>query len=206
MILTTIGVMAAMTLGQTGPVASPSLAANLAEALKDERYAEAFYKGGIQRWSANRPLTNLAQAEGTHILLVTNLMAKYGVKPDPNPFIKKPKELDSAYLNRLGVPETMAVGLSKAIQLEEEQGPFYDRLSVGMPDDVRQLFANLKFVSINRHLVALQRAASGNVGFGQGLGRGRGNGNGRGRGAGQGRGGGPGQGLCLPGCPLVRRP
>jgi hypothetical protein len=193
MILTTIGVLAAMTLHQSGSLASPSLAANLAEALQDERYSEAFYKGGIQRWNAQRPFTNLVQAEGVHITLVTDLMSKYGIKPQPNPFVKRPKELQSVYLNRIGVPETMAAGFTRAIKFEKEQGPLYDRLSIGMPDDVKQVFASLKFISIIRHLPALERSSSG---AGQGWGRGRGNGLGRGNVAGQ--------GLCLPGCPLVQ--
>lgn len=63
-----------------------------------------------------------------------------------------------------------------------------------MPDDVKLVFARLKDVSINRHLVTLERAAFG-AGSGAGFGRGNGNGNGQGLGRGRGNGNGNGNGV-----------
>jgi hypothetical protein len=186
MILTTISILAAMTLNQP----APALASNLNEALADERYAQAYYKAGIDRWNVSRPLTNLVRAEGNHIDSVSFLMKKYGVKISANPFDKRSRENKESYWLRLGIPATKEEGFAKAIKLEKEQGPLYDKLSVGMPDDVKQVFARLKDVSVNRHLVTLERAASG---AGSGNGFGGGNGPGNGRGNGQGNGGGNGR-------------
>jgi len=188
MILSTIGILAAVTLNQP----APALAANLKEALTDERYAQAYYRAGIKAWDVTRPLVNLERAEGNHIDAVSGLMKKYKVRIEPNPFDRKPKEDAATYLNRLGVPPTKEEGFAKAIKLEKAQGPLYDKLSVGMPDDVKQVFARLKEISLTRHLPALERALSGG-GSGQGNGFGRGNGQGQGNGRGPGRG----QGLGL---------
>lgn len=130
-----------------------------------------------------RPLTNLVRAEGNHIDSVSFLMKKYGVKIDANPFDKRSRENKESYWLRLGIPSTKEEGFAKAIKLEKEQGPLYDKLSIGMPDDVKQVFARLKDVSVNRHLVTLERAASG-AGSGNGFGGGNGPGNGRGNGQG----------------------
>lgn len=169
MILTSLSLLAVVTLGQAAATAPADLAKNLNEALKDERYAQAYYKAGMKRWNMTRPLSNLVRAEGNHIAAVSSLMNKYGIEISPNPFDQKAKEAEVKYWTRLGLPETKAEGFAKAIKLEKEQGPLYDRLAKGMPDDVKQVFANLKDVSVNRHLVTLQRAADG-AGSGRGPG------------------------------------
>jgi hypothetical protein len=169
MILTSLSLLAVVTLGQAAPTAPADLAANLNEALRDERFSQAYYKAGMKRWNVTRPLSNLVRAEGNHIAAVSRLMTKYGIEIASNPFDQKEKEADVKYWTRLGLPETKAEGFAKAIKLEKEQGPLYDRLAKGMPEDVKQVFANLKEVSVNRHLVTLQRAADG-AGSGRGPG------------------------------------
>lgn len=137
---------------ETAPVAR-----NLRSALADERYSEALYQASVARFGARPPFSNIVHAEGIHAKMIEELMMRYKVPIPANPFAKKPKETDEAFIQRLEVPKTFAEACSKAADLERKQGPLYRRLSKEMPDDVQAVFEKLRTVSLERHLRAFQR-------------------------------------------------
>lgn len=136
---------------------NPDLKTTLQTALDDERHARALYEAVMLKYGEVRPFSNIIRSEVAHIQLAADLMDKYSFKPAPDKFVRKPKETKAEFIARLEVPDTYAGALRMAVSLERQQGPLYDRLSIGAPDDVKAVFARLKADSVERHLVAFER-------------------------------------------------
>jgi len=136
---------------------TPDLKTTLQTALDDERHAHALYQAVMLKYGEVRPFANIVRSEAMHMGMASDLLAKYGFKPAPDKFARKPKETKEEFIARLEVPATYAAALRMAASLERQQGPLYDRLSEGAPEEVRTVFAKLKADSIERHLVAFER-------------------------------------------------
>jgi hypothetical protein len=210
MALAMVGLCALSTAGSQGrnggnpPPATLSVPARqaLLEALngKDGEYAAyATYTAIVQKWGNVLPYAHIQQSEARHIEALQRQLRFYGVPVPPNP-----------YLGQIHLSGTLAQIAQQEANAEQQNVAMYDRLMARVQNypNLVNMFTNLRRVSQEHHLPALQMAAQNggaltqeqcrilraNRGRGFGMGRGQWqsngqcpmfgglNGNGRGRG------------------------
>ncbi|MDW7670521.1 MAG: DUF2202 domain-containing protein [Bacillota bacterium] len=153
----------------TGAAAALSGSAHTLEemltyAIEDEYLAQAEYALILDTFDVTRPFSNIIKAEGTHIRLLTPLLAAYDVEVP---------EKDWASL--VSLPGTLAEAYKVGVEAEVINIAMYEQfLQQDLPDDVEAVFERLKAAS-EKHLAAFQRQVDGKA---AGLGYGRRNGNG----------------------------
>lgn len=130
----------------------------LVVSVEDELRAQAFY-GAIQlKFGAQRPFSNLQRAEGQHAFMLLSVMKRYGVAAPKDTFARKEGELITEWTARLEVPKSVALAGKLAYKLEVENVEMYDKfLKLDMPNDVRQVFLNVRRASEQNHMRALSR-------------------------------------------------
>ena len=127
-------------------------------AMEDELRAQAYY-GALQlKFGQQHPFSNPQRAEGQHASMLLNVMQRYGVEAPKDTFACKNRELITEWTARLGVPKTVALAGKLAYKLEVENVEMYDKfLKLEMPQDVRQVFLNVRRASEQNHMRALSR-------------------------------------------------
>jgi hypothetical protein len=117
----------------------------LTYAIQDEYLSRAEYELIIEEYGSIRPFTNIMAAEERHIEWVTDLLAEYGYS--------LPKDTAHRYVM---LPEDLESSFETGIQAEIDNIAMYDSfLGEDLPDDVRDLFEQLKRASEN-HLRAFR--------------------------------------------------
>jgi hypothetical protein len=150
----------------------------LTYAMEDEYMAQAEYQAIMATYGANAPFANTVRAEATHIVLLQQLFASYGIALPENTAAAKTT-----------VPATLPEAYQAGIAAENANIAMYDAFlaQADLPKDVSDTFEALRNASRN-HLAAFTRNSERD---GAGM-RSRwnddGNTNGRGNGRGQGRG------------------
>ncbi len=157
-----------------------SLLGILAEALDDERKAEATYAAVIDRFGPVCPFSNIIEAERRHAAALIRQFDRLGAPPPPNP-----------WPDRIAPPESLADACRQAIAGEIENIAIFDRLLPSVTDPAaRKVLERLQNASRERHLPAFRRhlarleagealpadAPACGEGGGQGCGEGRGRG------------------------------
>ena len=127
-------------------------------AIEDEFLARSEYEVIIETYGDQRPFSNIVEAEKTHIDLLIPLFEEYG--------IDLPSDTASSHTL---VPESIQSALEVGVQAEIDNIAMYEKfLSGDLPDDVREVFEELKKAS-ESHLSAFQRGTSRNGGSGEGF-------------------------------------
>lgn len=127
---------------------NPDLATILADALDDERLAEATYSAVIDRFGPVRPFINIIDAERRHAVAVERQMQRLGIAVPPNRWANAD----------VPAPATLAEACAQAIAAEIENIALYDRLLPHVSDAVaRQVLERLQEASRERHLPAFRR-------------------------------------------------
>jgi hypothetical protein len=149
----------------------------LTDALEKEYMALAQYNAIMEQYGVQRPFSNHAQSKETNINVLLTLLENYNV----NIATKDYDSIDN-------VPATLEEVYEIVLVQEEQTNEMYKNfLQQNLPDDVKEIFEQLAFVSDN-HVRAFQNMISGNcTGYGRGYGSGYGSGYGRGNGNGFGR-------------------
>ena len=126
-----------------------SLEQMLIYAIEDERLARSEYEYIINELEAGSPFTNIIKAEETHIALLIPLFEAYGYT--------LPEDTSKEHL----IPaESITAALETGVQAEIDNIAMYELfLELDLPDDVRDVFIELRDGSIN-HLAAFQRKLS----------------------------------------------
>lgn len=121
----------------------------LTYAVQDEYLALAEYEKIMETFGTQRPFTNIARAETTHIALLEQLFNKYD--------IAVPENVARDYVV---IPDTFYNALKTGVQAEIDNIGMYEIfLSQNLPDDVKSAFTALKNASQN-HLSAFERSSS----------------------------------------------
>lgn len=157
--------------------ATPILAADLSDAAKDavlralddEYHAEAVYAATLATFGDVRPFSNIIEAERKHQTALLEILESYGVPVAANAYLTGEKPLGA-------LPASLQEVCEIGAAAEVENARLYDEdLIPAAADyaDIVAVFTNLRDASVNNHLPAFQRCASG-----KGHGKGHGNGNG----------------------------
>ncbi len=129
-------------------------------ALEDEHLAYAEYNLIINELGAERPFTNIIKAEEKHIEEVEMLYNAYDIEIP---------EIDAS--ENIILPNSIEEALDAGVNAEIENIAMYEKfLAQDIPDDIREVFENLKKGS-QSHLAAFQ----GKNGQGEGAGKSAGN-------------------------------
>ena len=133
----------------------------LHEALDDEHKAWATYDQVIHDLGAERPFTNIRQAEARHIEALDALFHRYGLEVPANPWPGRVARFASTR-------EACEAG----IEAEVSNAAIYERLMRSTTrEDILRVFDNLRRASQERHLPAFRRCATRGQGRGRGAGR-----------------------------------
>jgi len=117
----------------------------LTYAIQDEYLARAEYELIIEEYGSIRPFTNIVAAEQRHIEWVTELLDEYGYS--------LPENTARMYVV---LPEDLKSSFETGVQAEIDNISMYESfLQSDLPDDVRDLFEQLKRASEN-HLRAFR--------------------------------------------------
>jgi hypothetical protein len=152
---------------------TPALAAGLSDAAKaavlraldDEYHAEAGYAATLETFGDVRPFSNIIEAARKHQTALLDLLGTYGVDAPANGYLTGEKPLGALPAS---LQDVCAIGVAAEI----ENARLYDEdllPAVAGHPDIIQVFTNLRDASIENHLPAFERCASG---------KGKGNGNG----------------------------
>lgn len=115
-------------------------------AIEDEYLARARYSSDIDKFGAQRPFTNILEAENMHIMLLKPLFEKYKVAV--------PEDIAIQYIT---VPDSLLAAMKAGVEGERNNMRMYDIfLKQALPDDVRSVFAVLRNAA-EHHLNAFQR-------------------------------------------------
>lgn len=129
---------------------SYTLSEMLNYAIEDEYLAKAEYAAIIDTFDVARPFTNIIRAEGTHIAELLPLFETYQV----------PVPAESSVAGQAVIPATLAETFAIGVEAEEKNIAMYEAfLKQDLPDDVREVFENLRDGSI-KHLAAFERGVS----------------------------------------------
>lgn len=117
-------------------------------ALEDERKSEDFYEAVLAEYGRRQPMMMLANQERCHQRWLHSLASRHGVElPD-----RSSHEFDEF--------ASFEDACRAGAEAERENVALYDRLLAETNDtDVRSTFERLRWVSLERHLPALERAA-----------------------------------------------
>jgi rubrerythrin len=189
----------ALLAGAAAPAATtapePSLGQVLDEALDDERKARATYEAVLAKFGDVRPFSNIVLSEERHEQHLLPLYERYDLEVPEDRW--KPESIE--------LPGSVAESCKLAVEAEKSNVAMYDVLLASVDqEDVRGTLVMLRARSLERHLPAFERCASGGGSQGRGKGHGKGGGGGQGfcggsGGKGHGKGGGGfggGQGYC----------
>lgn len=122
----------------------------LARALDDERRAQAYYGAVIGAFGQVRPFAQIIHAEGRHEAHVLALMKTYNVEAPPNSWAGRTFDL----------PATLGAAAAQAVQFERENVAMYDGFLEFVPaGDIRDTMAQLRRVSLERHIPAFEATA-----------------------------------------------
>ena len=140
-----------------------SLEDMLTYAIQDEYLARAEYEAIMNEYGEQRPFSNIIQAEETHIEELLPLFEEHGIEvPQDNA------------REHVVVPESVEEAFTTGVKAEEDNINMYEKfLQKDIPEDVAEVFAQLKKGSEN-HLAAFQRGlkrGTENTGRGNGYGR-----------------------------------
>ena len=123
-----------------------TLADMLTYAIEDEYLAHGEYQYILDTLGSLRPFSNIIKAEETHISLLQPLFEQYTVPV--------PADKTGRYLI---LPSSIIEALQTGVQAEIDNIAMYDKfLEQDLPDDVRQIFIDLRDASVN-HLDAFQK-------------------------------------------------
>lgn len=189
--LLTLAPLAASAPGLDQPTQQALLAA-----LDDERHNQAIYGAVIERFPDAMPFSHIVGSEQRHISHLMPLFEKHGLAIPANPWAGKTLE----------IPASLTDACKAAVESERKNAALYDQLLAQATDaEVQEVFGWLRSASLERHLPAFERCATGAASGGPGAmmgGRGcphgdkmAGNGPGGGPGHGPGMGQGRGQGM-----------
>lgn len=152
----------------------------LGYAMQDEYLARQEYALIMEAYGDQQPFSNIVNAEESHMQFLTELYEKYN--------LKIPEDTSSQYAV---LPESLEAAMAIGVKAEVDNIAMYEKfLAYDLPDDVRDVFSELKSGSEN-HLTAFDK---GERGTGNGAGDGEGSKNGNGAGDGEGTGNTDGQG------------
>jgi len=134
----------------TGPCAASSVNTATANALRaalaDELRAKTYYTNVMARFGPLAPFVSVAAAEQRHADAIVALMRRHGVPVPTTP----PSDVPP-------VPATFALACGVAAQAERNNIAMYDAfLRVVTAPDIRNVFQNLRAVSLNNHLPAFE--------------------------------------------------
>lgn len=128
----------------------------LVYAIEDEYLALREYEAIINKFDVERPYSNIAESEKTHISYLEELYADYN--------LERP-EIDA--LNHILIPGSLREAAAIGIQAEIKNIAMYVKfLEQDLPNDVRQIFETLLKGSEN-HLRAFQRQSETSDGRGR---------------------------------------
>jgi hypothetical protein len=121
----------------------------LAYAIEDEYLALNEYQAIMEKLDVDRPYSNIAESEKTHIAYLEELYKNYKLEIP---------EIDA--LNHLYIPASLSEAAEIGVQAEINNIAMYEKfLKQELPDDIRTVFENLLKGSEN-HLRAFQRQTS----------------------------------------------
>ncbi len=122
----------------------------LLAALDDERRAEAYYGAVLDRFGQVRPFSQIINAERRHEAHVLTLMKNHGVDAPANRWANEKPE----------VPSTLADAARQAVEFERQNVAMYDGFLEFVPaGDIRDTMAQMRKVSLERHIPAFEAAA-----------------------------------------------
>lgn len=130
-----------------------SLEQMLTYAIQDEYLARSEYAMITERYGNLRPFSNIRRAEERHIQELTGLFSAYG--------LRAPEDLSGG---RVVLPPDLKTALETGVKAEVDNIAMYQAFlgtaaSAPLPDDVREVFEQLKSASQN-HLRAFQTKLS----------------------------------------------
>ncbi len=115
-------------------------------AIEDEYLARARYTVDIEKFGAQRPFSNILEAENMHIMLLKPLFEKYGAAV--------PEDTARQYIT---VHDSLLAAMKAGVEGERNNMRMYDLfLKQALPDDVRSVFTLLRNAA-ERHLNAFLR-------------------------------------------------
>ena len=163
-----MGCGAAMS-GSDEPLSDAGIEA-LGLALQDEYRAERLYLQVLERLGGVRPFAHIVTAEQRHSAALERVYRRRGLVAPAS---------DSQDLGQELPGETLQEACKAAVEAERENISLYDELlGRDLPADVVQTFQHLREASLERHLPAFERCATGITGHGP-MGKGKGKGKGR---------------------------
>ncbi|MBM5812882.1 MAG: DUF2202 domain-containing protein [Gammaproteobacteria bacterium] len=129
----------------------PPLRAMLDSAYQDEHVARSIYARVLTEHGTVMPFANIVHAEQRHADHVSALLTARG---EPTPVPRATPERAPSFAS---VREACVA----AITAEEENIAMYDRfLARELPDDVKAVFEQNRWASVERHLPAFQRCVA----------------------------------------------
>jgi rubrerythrin len=152
--------------GSDEPLSDAGLEA-LGLALQDEYRAEHLYQQVLERLGDVRPFAHIVYAEQRHSAALEGVYSRRGlVAPTSDP----------EGLGQELPGETLQEVCKGAVEAERDNVSLYDELlRRDLPADVVQVFGHLREASLERHLPAFERCATGVVAQGpKGMGKGKG--------------------------------
>ena len=132
-----------------------TLESMLTYAILDEYLAKVTYEKIIEVYGDIRPFNRIVLAEETHIDLLIPLFDTYGIEVPLN-----------TALENVVVPDSISSALATGVEAEKANIALYESFlsQTNLPDDVREVFENLKAASEN-HLKAFSRDRMAGVGY-----------------------------------------
>ena len=120
-------------------------------AIQDEYLARQEYELIMEEYGEQKPFSNIIKAEETHIELLKEIYEAYGYD------IPQDNSIDYAVL-----PESLEAAFDIGVQAEIDNIAMYEKfLESELPDDIREVFIELKDGSVN-HLAAFEKGVRGN--------------------------------------------
>ena len=149
----------------TAPLSEDGLEA-VGLALQDEYRAEGIYTQVLEQLGDVRPFARIVYAEQRHSAALERVYSRRGLVAPDNNWRDLEQELPG---------ETLQEACKAAVEAERENISLYDELlGRDLPADVVQTFQHLREASLERHLPAFERCATGITGHGpMGKGKGR---------------------------------
>ena len=127
---------------------TPELVATLDEAFQEENLALYTYRAVIADFGALNPFRNIEPSESTHVAAIGGLYAQLGLTPPLSAWTV-------ANVERFA---TFSGACAGGVAIELADAALYDRLlGQALPDEVVQVFTNLRRASVAHHLPAFTR-------------------------------------------------
>lgn len=127
---------------------TPELLATLDEAYQEENLALYTYRGAIADFGALSPFRNIEPSESTHVAALGHLYTRLGLAPPATVWTVVNVEHFA----------TFAAACAGGVAIEIADAELYDRLLLqALPDEVVQVFTNLRRASLEHHLPAFSK-------------------------------------------------